>query len=99
MVCCCRSTLVPLAIEQEDDDVPQGRHHLRRGSFVDSAGVLTERAIADPVQAILDGPLIVYPAWIVLGVPALVCLINTVAAWYPAARAARVDPRASAHSG
>ncbi len=55
MACRSRGALVPLAIKQEVDDVPQGRHHLRRGS----AGVLTERAIADPVQAILDGPLIV----------------------------------------
>ena len=36
--------------------------------------------------------LFVFPPWLVLGVPALVCLITTLAAWYPAARAARVDP-------
>jgi putative ABC transport system permease protein len=33
-----------------------------------------------------------FPIWLVVGVPALVCLITTVAAWYPASRAARVDP-------
>jgi putative ABC transport system permease protein len=33
-----------------------------------------------------------FPIWLVGGVPALVCLITTLAAWYPASRAARVDP-------
>jgi putative ABC transport system permease protein len=33
-----------------------------------------------------------FPLWLVVGVPALVCLITTLAAWYPASRAARVDP-------
>ena len=36
--------------------------------------------------------LFAFPIWLVLGVPALVCLITTLAAAYPAARAARVDP-------
>ncbi len=36
--------------------------------------------------------LFAFPIWLVLGVPALVCLITTLAAWYPASRAARVDP-------
>jgi putative ABC transport system permease protein len=33
-----------------------------------------------------------FPIWLVVGAPALVCLITTLAAWYPASRAARVDP-------
>jgi putative ABC transport system permease protein len=36
--------------------------------------------------------LLAFPLWLVAGVPALVCLITTLAAWYPASRAARVDP-------
>jgi ABC-type antimicrobial peptide transport system permease subunit len=38
------------------------------------------------------GTLFLYPLWLVVGVPLLVCLITTMAAWYPAVRAARVDP-------
>lgn len=36
--------------------------------------------------------LFAFPIWLVAGVPVLVCLITTVAALYPAHRAARVDP-------
>jgi putative ABC transport system permease protein len=36
--------------------------------------------------------LFAFPVWLAAGVPALVCLITTLAAWYPASRAARVDP-------
>jgi putative ABC transport system permease protein len=36
--------------------------------------------------------LFAFPPWLVVGVPALVCLITTLAALYPAHRAARVDP-------
>ncbi len=39
--------------------------------------------------------LFAFPLWLVAGVPALVCLITTLAAWYPASRAARVNPVAS----
>ena len=40
----------------------------------------------------VKGTLFLYPAWLVAGVPLLVCVITTMAAWYPAVRAARVDP-------
>ncbi len=40
----------------------------------------------------VKGTLFAFPIWMVLGVPAAVCLITTLAAAYPAARAARVDP-------
>ncbi|MHB1559496.1 MAG: ABC transporter permease [Isosphaeraceae bacterium] len=55
------------------------------------------RSILEPqtppaLQGLLDAPLLAFPHWLVLGVPALVCTITTLAAWYPASRAARVDP-------
>jgi putative ABC transport system permease protein len=40
----------------------------------------------------LKGSLFVFPLWVTLGVPALAMLIATLAAVYPAHRAARVDP-------
>ncbi len=46
-------------------------------------------------EAPLKGALFVYPIWLVVGVPAAVCLITTLAALYPATRAARVDPATS----
>ena len=54
------------------------------------------RSIMEPqVQSSVKGSLLIYPIWLVLGVPAMVCLITTLAALYPASRAARVDPVAS----
>ncbi len=51
------------------------------------------RRIMEPqVNSTVKGSLLIYPIWLVLGVPAVVCLITTLAAWYPASRAARVDP-------
>jgi ABC-type lipoprotein release transport system permease subunit len=44
------------------------------------------------LRGALTDPLLVFPIWLVVGVPALVSLITTLAAWYPASRAARVDP-------
>jgi putative ABC transport system permease protein len=43
----------------------------------------------------LEGTVFVFPPWLVLGVPLLVCLFTTAAAVYPARRAARVDPIAA----
>ncbi len=55
------------------------------------------RSILEPqtppaLRGILDASLLAFPLWLILGVPALVCAITTLAAWYPASRAARVDP-------
>jgi putative ABC transport system permease protein len=43
----------------------------------------------------LEGTVFVFPLWLVLGVPVLVCLFTTVAAVYPARRAAKIDPIAA----
>jgi putative ABC transport system permease protein len=40
----------------------------------------------------LKGTLFVFPLWLTLGVPLFVCLVTTLAALYPARRAARVNP-------
>jgi putative ABC transport system permease protein len=51
------------------------------------------RSIMEPQtrQPVKD-TLFAFPLWLVAGVPALVCLITTLATLYPAHRAARVDP-------
>jgi putative ABC transport system permease protein len=58
------------------------------------------RSILEPqahpsLRGALTEPQLAFPYWLVLGVPALVCAITTLAAWYPASRASRVDPVAS----
>jgi putative ABC transport system permease protein len=40
----------------------------------------------------LQQSVFVFPWWLVTGVPAFACLVTTVAALYPARRAARVNP-------
>ena len=43
-------------MEQENDDVSQDGHRLRRRSLADPAGILAERPVAHAVQAVLDPP-------------------------------------------
>jgi putative ABC transport system permease protein len=43
----------------------------------------------------LDGSVFEYPLWLLLGAPAFACLVTTLAAVFPALRAARVDPVAA----
>jgi ABC-type lipoprotein release transport system permease subunit len=47
-------------------------------------------ATQTPIQ--IDGSVFAFRAWMVLGVPAAVGLLTTLAAVYPAWRAARIDP-------
>ena len=56
MSCRRRGALMSQAMEQENDDVPQDGHRLRRRSLADPAGILAERPIAHAVQAVLDPP-------------------------------------------
>jgi putative ABC transport system permease protein len=53
---------------------------------------VTKQIMEPQTRTPINESIFVYPIWLVLGVPALVCLITTVAALYPAYRAARVDP-------
>jgi putative ABC transport system permease protein len=53
---------------------------------------IARRIIETQKEMPLKGTLFIYPAWLVVGVPALVCVITTLAALYPASRAAQVDP-------
>jgi putative ABC transport system permease protein len=39
-----------------------------------------------------DGSLFVFPLFMTLGIPAIACAVATLAAWYPARRAVRVNP-------
>jgi putative ABC transport system permease protein len=51
------------------------------------------KSIMEPQTRVpVQGSLFVFPTWVVLGVPLRVCVITTLAALYPAFRAARVDP-------
>jgi putative ABC transport system permease protein len=51
------------------------------------------KSIMEPqTQTSVKGTLFLFTPWLVLGVPALVIVITTLAAVYPARRAARVDP-------
>lgn len=43
-------------------------------------------------QTLVKETLFLFPPWLVVGVPALVSATTTLAALYPARRAARVDP-------
>jgi ABC-type lipoprotein release transport system permease subunit len=40
----------------------------------------------------LTGSLFAFPLWLTIGAPALSALIATLAAYYPARRAVRIDP-------
>ncbi len=51
------------------------------------------KSIMEPqTQTPVKETLFLFPLWLVAGVPFLVCVITTLAALYPARRAARVDP-------
>ena len=70
-------------------------------------GVLLARVLAGPGDAWmrsilerntsikLEESVFVFPVWLVLGAPAFACLMTTLAAVFPARRAARVDPVAA----
>jgi putative ABC transport system permease protein len=59
-------------------------------SFPADAWVRSLLAGRTPIK--LEGSVFTYPAWLVAGAPAFACLVTTLAAVYPARRAARVDP-------
>ena len=40
----------------------------------------------------LHGSIFAFPWWLVVGAPAFACLVTTLAAFYPARLAARVNP-------
>jgi putative ABC transport system permease protein len=56
---------------------------------------LARRLLAEGNDVPLKGPLFIFPLWLVLGVPLFACLVTTLAAAYPARRAARIDPIAA----
>ncbi len=61
--------------------------------LVSIPGDLLAKSIVEPqTQTPLKETLFLFPPWLVLGIPALVIVITTLAALYPARRAARVDP-------
>jgi putative ABC transport system permease protein len=53
------------------------------------------RLLSQQNEMTLKGTLFVFPNWLTLGVPLFACLVTTLAALYPARRAARVDPIAA----
>ena len=59
------------------------------------ADAVARRLMEAQTQSKLDRSLFVFPPWIALGVPLTSALVTTLAAYYPARRAARLDPIAS----
>jgi putative ABC transport system permease protein len=59
------------------------------------ANAIAKSIMEEQTQEPIRGSLLLFPTWLVLGAPALACLITTAAALYPAVRAARVDPMTS----
>jgi putative ABC transport system permease protein len=53
---------------------------------------LAKHLVATQTPMKLDESVFLFSGWLVVGVPALVCLLATAAAVYPARRAARIDP-------
>jgi putative ABC transport system permease protein len=56
---------------------------------------IAQSLIRKRTQLHLEGSLFVYPWWVMVGVPLLVTLLTTLAALYPARRAAQVNPIAA----
>ncbi len=56
---------------------------------------MARNMIEEQTRQTLDSSVFVFPAWLVVGVPLLAALITTLAAVYPAHRAARIDPIAA----
>jgi putative ABC transport system permease protein len=66
---------------------------LALGWLASFPGEAIARSIMEAQSEIsVKGPLFVFPAWLVTGVPLLVSTITILAALYPSIRAARVDP-------
>jgi len=66
---------------------------LALGWLASFPGDAIAKSIMEPqTQSRVKGTLFVFPTWLVVGVPLLVCLITILAALYPAWRASRVDP-------
>ncbi len=64
-----------------------------RNALASASGSYIAKRIMEPqTRTPVKESLFAYPFWLMVGVPAVVCLITTLAAWYPAYRAARVDP-------
>ena len=56
------------------------------------ADAVARRLMEAQTQSKLDQSLFVFPIWIALGVPLTSALVTTLAAFYPARRASRLDP-------
>ncbi len=54
--------------------------------------LLARQIVSHQLPMRLEGTVFLFPAWLMVGAPLLVCLLTTLAAVVPARRAARVDP-------
>ena len=57
--------------------------------------VLAEQVVASQSPLQLEESIYAFPAWLLIGVPLAVVALTTLAALYPARRAARIDPIAA----
>ena len=56
---------------------------------------VSQRIILQQTGSRLEESLFVFPLWLTLGIPAFAVLVTTLAAVYPARRAARINPIAA----
>jgi putative ABC transport system permease protein len=59
------------------------------------ADAYLRRLVAERLKVQLDGSLFSFPWWLTAGAPLFAALLTTLAAWWPARRAVRVDPVAA----
>jgi putative ABC transport system permease protein len=53
---------------------------------------IARRLIEEQTRGRMEGSVFAFPLWLTVGVPLFACLVTTLAAVYPARRAAKVDP-------
>jgi putative ABC transport system permease protein len=53
---------------------------------------IAQSMIEKETQGMLEHTVFIFPVWLTLGIPAFAALVTTLAALYPARRAARINP-------
>lgn len=56
------------------------------------ADAWTRSMVQEKLRVELSDSIFVFPLWLTLGVPVLACVVTTLAAWFPARRASKINP-------